>query len=442
MASCVTCGLSDTMVSPRVDDPEWKACRCGHTYRYTEVEAKSSRYTPMNDLLHILNDESLLDLFPDTPTLLWPIPRGVLGGRDDYHLVDVDDRQAKAYLSNHVTVVAKDTTLVVIGLIDRQPNKVLEKIQRLKPHRIQFVFGFLKDAYHRFTRDTAIQFIENNLAYSVTRMMLAHGLIIVDCQQDPDGHTARGNSRFTEHSSAVVHYYHNAAFANRREALKHYQTVYLLFSGPTINQWKGPEEAHRTSYRIMGCKGVIEHERWGGELDGYFCGDAVFNRQRMTNPIPFERLKPDCDVYCASTERGRWMPEHGVNDKNINVLRDSLYPRRVFLLDFTHEEPYQLTTDGRGALVGHNTGLLMFQAAVLLGARRIVLVGADCTRAMGDRNNHFNDTSVTTAMVRDDYLKHWRALHEWNLAHFTDCKAYVKNPVGLVGLWDTLTNQN
>jgi len=394
----------------------------------------------MNDLVHMLNDDAPMDMsgwFPDTPTFVWPIPRGVLAGREDYHLVDVTDRQAKAYLSDHVTDSVD--SLTVIGLVDDRPDKAIEKIQRLKPNRVQFVFGFSDNANHRFTRDTAIHFIENNLAYSVQMIRtMEYGIIIANCHR----HDARDNlssrRRFSQQSSAVVHYYHNAAFANRREALKDYKTVYLLFSGPTINKWEGPDEKDRTSYRIMGCKGVIDHERWGGELDGYFCGDAVFNRHRMANPIPFDRLKADCDVYCASTERGRWMPEHGVNDKNINVLRDSLYPRRVFLVDFTHEDPYELTTDGRGALIGHNTGLLMFQAAVLLGARRIVFVGADCTRVGGDNNAHFNETaSGGTATVRDDYLKHWRALHEWNIRHFAECKAYVKNPVGLVGLWDS-----
>lgn len=242
----------------------------------------------------------------------------------------------------------------------------------------------------------------------------------------------------TTDSTAVVRHYQRAVFS-RGPVMGGERVVYLLFSGPTINLWPGPRS---DTDLVVGCKGVLKHPRWGARLDAYFCGDGVLNRARERHGVPLHLLKPTCDVYVAATERGRWVPEHGVSDRNLRPLVAALYPRQVYPMDVTHDPYYPLHASGAAqAVVGHNTGLMMFQTAVLLGARDVVLVGADCTGAVGtDKNVHFDDAQHGAAdPVRGDYLHHWRRLAEWLRADFPHVRVRVHKPRGLAGMWPAWT---
>jgi hypothetical protein len=249
-----------------------------------------------------------------------------------------------------------------------------------------------------------------------------------------------GRRLFTADSTAVVRHYQRAVFS-RGPVMGVPGTVYLLFSGPTIGLWPGPRS---DSDLLVGCKGVVKHPTWGARLDAYFCGDGLLNRSRERDGVPLHLLHPTCDVYVASTERGRWVPEHGVSDRNLRSLVAALYPRQVYPMDVTHDPYYPLHATGAGqAVVGHNTGLMMFQTAVLLGARDVVLVGADCTGAASvDRNVHFDDAAgAGQDLVRDDYLHHWRRIAEWLRSDFPHVSVRVHEPRGLAGVWPAYASE-
>ena len=450
---CLVCGIPRDMMFDHATLADTRACVCG----YAERESPSAAPAPtLAGLVRQFEDGAHLRAAALVRRVSETEPVAVMGAREGGLLAALGAASVAAASERDTTLrgFGRSRGLAVGDSLPGRHQHVLVRPHDWSRDELQEAAGRLEGpggtlhvlhsasgaARHLFGRECLVRHVEQTcpdlcLAGVQHDGELTHAWF--RRRERAGGHAgSRDRMLFTANSTSVVRHYQRAVFS--RGPVMDSDTVYLLCSGPTINLWPGPRS---DADLVVGCKGVVKHARWGGRMNAYFCGDGVLNRTREREGVPLHLLSPTCDVYVASTERGRWVVEHGVSDRNLRSLVAALYPRQVYPMDVTHDPYYPLHASGAGqAVVGHNTGLMMFQTAVLLGARNIVLVGADCTGVAGrDANVHFDDARgsgddpVRDDPVRDDYLHHWRRLAEWLRADFPHVR--VHEPRGLRGMW-------
>jgi hypothetical protein len=211
------------------------------------------------------------------------------------------------------------------------------------------------------------------------------------------------------------------------------ETCYIFGCGPTINNFKQPNEPGI----YIGCNRVIKNKEIRDKLKYYFFGHKYaidpINEDGTNNKKDVDNLSYDIEKFCFVSFCNNWHHTYGYSETDIAKLKDI----NAIPCDLTTEIIY--TDISKYPFINHSVVYPATQFALYCGFTKIYLVGCDCATQINGIYNEFwngNYTHKSSIHNEDHLIEWWLKIKEFKDINYPNAKLVNINPVGLINKLD------
>ena len=206
------------------------------------------------------------------------------------------------------------------------------------------------------------------------------------------------------------------------------ETCYIFGCGPTINQFKEPDDLGI----YIGCNRIIKKKEIGDKLKYYFFGHKYavdqINEDGTNNKDEVDSLPYNLEKFCFVSLNNKWHPTYGYSDKDINNLKNI----NAIPIDLTTEDIHVDIT--KHPLINHSVVYPATQFALYCGFTKIYLVGCDCaTLISGTYNEFWNEDYIEKVPIENNehLIEWWLKMKKFKDVNYPNAKLININPLGL-----------
>ena len=206
------------------------------------------------------------------------------------------------------------------------------------------------------------------------------------------------------------------------------ETCYIFGCGPTINQFKEPDD----SGSYIGCNRIIKKKEIRDKLKYYFFGHKYvvyqINEDGTNNKEEVDSLPYNLEKFCSVSLNNEWHPTYGYSDKDIYNLKNI----NAIPIDLTTEDIHVDIT--KHPFINHSVVYPATQFALYCGFTKIYLVGCDCaTQISGAYNEFWNESYIEKMPIENNehLIEWWLKMKEFKDVNYPNAKLININPLGL-----------